>query len=226
MFYVYKIRNIINNKIYVGKAANIEVRWQKHLSDTRTDRGYVLHRAIKKYGESNFEASIIEECDSEEKALEREIYWIKEYKTNICKFGDQFGYNLTDGGEGASGHLHSEESKQKMSEASIGKPKSDFHKDQLSIAKIGTKLSDEHKKNIGIGGLGKKRTSESIAKLSASKAGNKNPQSVLCDQKVKEIKILFIENNLSNKQISNKYGVSSRTIRDIKNNITWKHIKI
>jgi group I intron endonuclease len=148
MFYVYKITNLSNGKLYIGKAENVEVRWQKHLSDTRTNRGYVLHNAIRKYGSDNFEVSIIEKCKTEIEAMEKEVFWIAEYKTNICKYGDKFGYNLTDGGDGITGHQHTNEAKQKMSEASKGIPKSENHKEQLSIARIGMKLTPEHILNI------------------------------------------------------------------------------
>jgi group I intron endonuclease len=225
MSYVYKITNLINGKLYIGKADDVVERWQKHLSDTRTMRGFILHNAIRKYGKENFDISVIEECESEEKALEREMFWIAEYKTNICKYGNQFGYNLTDGGEGISGNVRSPESRKKMSEASRGRPKSEFHKEQLRLAKVGAKLSPEHKANIGKAGIGRKQPESAKLKLSINHTGENNPQAVLNEQKVREIRILFVENTLSNKEISVKYGVAPRTIRDIKNGISWRHVK-
>lgn len=225
MFYVYKIKNIINGKLYIGKAENVSERWLKHLSSARTNRGFVLHCAINKYGKDNFEISIIEECESDELALGREIFWIAECKTNIYKHGNEFGYNLTDGGEGITGNIRSPETRRKMSESSRGKPKSETHKEQLRIAKIGTKLSPGHKANIGKAGLGKTHTESAKTKCSVSKIGEKNPMSVLDEQKVKEIKILLTSDLLSIKEISTRYGVAPRTIRDIKNGKSWHHVK-
>jgi group I intron endonuclease len=224
MFYVYKIRCIKNNKLYIGKAADVAQRWLKHLYDARTNRGFVLHKAINKYGKDNFEISVIEECETDDMALEREIFWIAEYKTNLYKYGNEFGYNMTDGGDGSSGHIASLDARKKMSEASKGKPKSDAHKIALSIGGKGKILSEEHKSKIRSAGTGKKRNSNSKLKYSLSKLGSKNPQAVLDDQKVKDILILLKENKLSNAEIAKIYNVAPRTIRDIKNNISWKHI--
>ena len=46
-------------------------------------------------------------------------------------------HNKTDGGEGISGHIHTEETKQKMSNASKGIAKSEEHKQKLSVSHIG-----------------------------------------------------------------------------------------
>jgi hypothetical protein len=70
------------------------------------------------------------------------------------------------------------------------------------------------------------RNEESCKKLSASKLGEKNPQAILNEQKVSEIRVLLAEGILSNKEIADHYGVAPRTIRDIKNGITWKVNKI
>lgn len=225
MFYVYKIKNLINNKLYIGKADNVNKRWLKHISYARTNRGFIFHKAITKYGADNFEVSILEECESEEIALEKEAYWIAEYKTNICKWGSEFGYNLTDGGEGISGHKHSDESKQKMSDASIGKPKSDDHKNQLSISHTGKILSEEHRASISLSNMGKIMSDSARNNIRISKLGEKNPKSILTENDVREIKLLFLDPLILNKDIATKYGVAPRTIRDIKNNKTWKHIK-
>ena len=33
---IYQIRNIINNKIYIGSSANIKKRWSEHKRDLKT----------------------------------------------------------------------------------------------------------------------------------------------------------------------------------------------
>jgi len=226
-YYIYIILNKINNKIYVGKTKNPKERWQKHLSSARTGIGYFLiHRALNKYGINNFDFTIIEEVNTEEDAFIREIFWIAHYKSNIIKYGDTFGYNLTDGGEGASGHLHSAESKQKMSEASFGKPKSKEHKNALAAAHLGKILTNEHKENIGLAGLGKKRSEESKQNYSKSKLGSKNPSAKLYEVNVKIIKILFLSDTLSDAEIGKIYGVARKTISDIRLGKTWAHITV
>jgi group I intron endonuclease len=57
---IYKITNKINGKVYIGQSINIERRWKEHISDKR--KNSLIHLAIEKYGEKNFNFEIIEEC--------------------------------------------------------------------------------------------------------------------------------------------------------------------
>ena len=95
MAYIYKITNIINNKLYIGKTVNtIEKRFNQHKNESKTERAKnrPLYRAINKYGIENFEIEIIEECNYDI-LNEREIYWINYYDTY------NNGYNATLGGD-------------------------------------------------------------------------------------------------------------------------------
>lgn len=95
---IYKILNKINNKVYIGQSVNIEVRWSSHRSRpyqvNSSQYNCPLYRAIRKYGLSNFEFSILEEC-SKEKLNEREIFYISQFQAN----DSSYGYNLTAGGD-------------------------------------------------------------------------------------------------------------------------------
>jgi group I intron endonuclease len=119
-YYLYKITNLVNNKIYYGKTDNIRKRWNAHKTAARrqdiNDYSY-LHRAMNKYGVKNFSIEKIEDFDTEVAALRAEMTYIKLYDTTNRKIG----YNLTQGGEGSSGFKHSDESKRKMSKAKKGK---------------------------------------------------------------------------------------------------------
>lgn len=89
---IYKIVNLINNKVYIGQSKNISRRWGDHRRRYKTE-DCSIYRAIRKYGIENFSFEVIEECDIEQ-LNEREIYWIQYYDShNPLK-----GYNLTDGG--------------------------------------------------------------------------------------------------------------------------------
>jgi group I intron endonuclease len=118
MFYVYSITNKINGKIYIGKATDLQSRWAAHLATAKRptyEKHYLIHRAIAKYGEDNFSFTEIESLNSEQESLDREMFWIAQYKSNVCRYGSNYGYNLTDGGDGSSGYKHTKESKQIMS---------------------------------------------------------------------------------------------------------------
>ena len=93
---IYKITNLINNKVYIGQTRqHYQSRFIQHKSHARTGQSsHKLARAFRKYGDENFIVEPIEECLIE-KLDEREKYWIAFYKSTQ----DQFGYNISDGGE-------------------------------------------------------------------------------------------------------------------------------
>jgi len=119
-YYVYKITNLVNGKIYIGKTADVRKRWNKHKAAARKkskkDYTYV-HRALNKYGFDNFSVETIAEYDLEKDCLTAETAFIKLYNTR----DRDIGYNLTDGGDGPSGFKPSDETRRKMSEAKKGK---------------------------------------------------------------------------------------------------------
>jgi group I intron endonuclease len=92
---IYTIRNIVNQKHYVGIAVDLKKRWSAH----RRCSGHniALYSAIKKYGLENFVFTHVADAFSWEDACEIEKSLIDAY--------DSFnnGYNLTRGGDGAYG---------------------------------------------------------------------------------------------------------------------------
>lgn len=96
MAYIYKITNLINNKVYIGKTLKIiQERWKEHCKDylKRDKENRPLYSAMKKYGINNFMIEEVEQC-SDEEASEKEIYWIGRYDSY------NNGYNATLGGDG------------------------------------------------------------------------------------------------------------------------------
>lgn len=67
---IYKIENLINGKVYIGKSKNIQERWGEHkrqslCPDSQWNNNYrgcqtPIHKAIRKYGVNNFSFEIIE----------------------------------------------------------------------------------------------------------------------------------------------------------------------
>jgi group I intron endonuclease len=108
---IYVIENLINNKKYVGQGEDVEFRmWQKH-------RGCrALNRAIKKYGENNFNRYIIEYC-SIKKLDKREQYWIKKLHSHVS----ENGYNISWGGNTPNRGISTpEEVKKKIRDSQSG----------------------------------------------------------------------------------------------------------
>ena len=64
MIGIYKITNLINNKIYIGKSVCIERRFAQHKSpyEWQRQKDSPLYQAFQKYNINNFKFEILEEC--------------------------------------------------------------------------------------------------------------------------------------------------------------------
>ena len=89
---IYKITNLVNNKIYVGLSKNLDKRWKTHSNELRKNKHYntYLQSSWNKYKEENFKFDILEVCGNEE-LVKRENYWINFYESFI----PSKGYNIT-----------------------------------------------------------------------------------------------------------------------------------
>lgn len=140
MAYIYKITNLINGKIYVGKSEREDNYYRKNYFGS----GTVIKSAIKKYGKENFKKDFLEENVKLSKLDERERYWISKLKS----MDENIGYNRAYGGEGGCtkeaalkgaqtrklhNYHHSEKTKLKMSLAAKGKTFSEEHKQNLRL---------------------------------------------------------------------------------------------
>lgn len=96
--YIYKITNIVNGKIYIGKTEEtVEIRFAGHLSAVRVGKKQTrLYSAIKSYGIEKFIVEEIDSADSRSELNEKEIYWISKYDSS----NPDIGYNMTSGGTG------------------------------------------------------------------------------------------------------------------------------
>lgn len=114
---IYKITNLINGKIYIGKHSTYR------LDDGYMGTGVLISKAIKSYGKENFKKEIVYFAKSSDEALEFEELIVDE--TFIKR---QDVYNLQPGGMGApSGELnsffgkkHTEEHRKFFSERQLG----------------------------------------------------------------------------------------------------------
>jgi group I intron endonuclease len=127
---VYKIRNLVDGKVYVGSASlSFKGRESSHFSELKkgTHYNYYLQRAWNKYGQLNFVFEIIEECVPS-LCLDCEQYWIDELKSA----NPEFGYNLSPTAGNCLGVRHTEETKRKVGSRSKEAWKKKGFKERMS----------------------------------------------------------------------------------------------
>lgn len=143
-FCVYKITNIINNKIYIG------IHKTNDLNDQYMGSGKLLNKAKTKYGIENFKKEILFVYDNKEEMFAKEKELVnEEFILN------EMTYNLKIGGEGGWDHIYNSNL-------------TDEHK--LAISKGLRKAYDNGlKPRLGLvtnGFLGKSHSEESKKKIS------------------------------------------------------------
>ena len=185
---IYKITNLINDKIYVGQ--------QNHNKSNYYGSGKLLKQAILKYGKHNFKKETLQICDSVDDLDKYEIYWIKELNATDRKIG----YNICDGGRvnrNMSGENHpmygktvSPEMRKKISEATkkgmtaeICQKIKDKRKFQIFSDET-RKMWSEHRKGKSNGMYGRKGSlnpnfgvpcsDDRKSKISSANSGKKN----------------------------------------------------
>lgn len=93
--YIYKITNLINDRIYIGQTIqDVKERFYQHCA-TKTSSAVLnmpIHKAILKYGKTNFSLEILEIVEQSHLDV-REQYWIDYYDSY------NNGYNATKGGQ-------------------------------------------------------------------------------------------------------------------------------
>ena len=96
---IYCIRNLVNNKVYIGLTIRGFIRRKKkHLNQLRKNihSNIYLQHSFNKYGEENFEFVVLKEITDVEDIEEWEKHFIQKHNSHIrC-----YGYNLTTGGRG------------------------------------------------------------------------------------------------------------------------------
>ena len=169
MYYTYAYLREDKTPYYIGKGKGNRI-FNKNKGDIRPPKDKSRIIFLKK----NL---------TEAEAFRHEIYMItvfgrKDLETGILR-------NRTDGGEGASGLVMSEETRKTLSELKVGeknpnygKEMSEEQKQKISEKRKGTKLSEEHKDKIrqkmmgNTWNVGKKLSDETKRKVGEAQKGN------------------------------------------------------
>lgn len=170
--YKLYVHIVPNGKRYYGiTKQRPEHRWNN-------GKGYNTNQyftnAINKYGWDNIQHIVLHEGLDEDEAKELEQYMIQWYNTA----NRSYGYNITLGGESASGYTHTEEARKKISEAGKGRQMSEETRKKMSEARLGEKhhnfgkhASEETRKKMSEAHKGRIVSEETRQKLSKARKG-------------------------------------------------------
>jgi hypothetical protein len=183
MYYTYAYLREDKTPYYIGKGKGNRI-FNKNKGDIRPPKDKSRIIFLKK----NL---------TEAEAFRHEIYMItvfgrKDLETGILR-------NRTDGGEGASGLVMSEETRKTLSELKVGeknpnygKEMSEEQKQKISEKRKGTKLSEEHKDKIrqkmmgNTWNVGKKLSDETKRKVGEAQKGNQYMRGMKFSEETKQ----------------------------------------
>lgn len=153
--YVYAyLREADNSPYYIGKGSG--------------SRAYLKHQNISVPKDNKLIVILASELtDAEAHVLEIELiskYGRKDNGTGILR-------NLTDGGEGTTGAILTEQTRKRMSSASKGVAKSVKHRESISRALMGGRKTTEHIANISAAKKGKEIPEQQRIKMIAGLTG-------------------------------------------------------
>lgn len=117
--HIYCICCLANGKLYIGQTVkSIEKRFKEHKQAAKRGVPYRFYSAMRKYGVENFTIEeIIQVSAPNRQALKAKLCYIEERLIKRLQT-KEFGYNSTDGGDGAVGTVWTEERRAKAREAS------------------------------------------------------------------------------------------------------------
>jgi hypothetical protein len=172
MAYVYKhIRLDTNEVFYVGIGSDDKKHYNRAYS--KKNRNKYWHNIVNK---TAYLVEIIFNNITWEEACIKEIELIRLYGRKDLNEGSLV--NLTYGGEGPYGYIHTTDSREKMSKSKIGKP---AHNKGKPGTNLGKKFSEETRKKMSESSmgntysLGHKHSEDTKRKQRLEKLGDKNP---------------------------------------------------
>jgi hypothetical protein len=155
VYHVYVYFRPTGIPCYVGKGYGD--RWKTHL---RRTHNLHLSRIIAKAGR-DIPVVVVRDDLTNEQACEIEMALIKAIGRG--KSGPLV--NLTDGGEGMSGYIHSESAKEKIRASNTGRTLTPEQRAKVSAARSGSKSSPETCEKIRASHVGKPLTGERLEKF-------------------------------------------------------------
>jgi group I intron endonuclease len=235
MYFVYRITNSVDGKIYVGKTNNLKRRKIEHISEAARDRRKNhLYNAIRKYGVEVFAFQVLAEFAEEEVAYEAERFFIAFFNTT----DKRVGYNRTLGGEGVR---HTPEGRKRISEAAKKRtgvrnsffshrhtPETKRHIAELARRRMkgnhpmqGRQHSEETRRKIGAARKGWQMPKEQRQQLSQHHAGERSSTAKITNAQAVELR-LRRAGGASIAMLQSEYGLSRSSVYKVISGVTFK----
>ena len=169
---IYKIRNVVNGKFYVGSTVDSRVRFQTHRRNLKKGKHQSPHMqaAWNKYGEDCFKFEVIEIVECSENLLIAEQKWLDEHA------GKPHCYNwATDASAPMRGKKHTDDTLIKLKSAAQKVPKGEYSNLYNVPRSVETrkKISDAQR---GVKKAPRVYTEEGLLKVQETMKRNARPQ--------------------------------------------------
>lgn len=149
MYYIYEIKNLLNNKTYIGQRKCPANKTPE--TDSYMGSGTYLTNAEKKYGLRNFTKTILVICETSQNADILEKVFIQLYREQ-----GEAEYNIADGGQIRFSGVNAINVFSKISKAHKGKKFSEEHKRKLAESHKGFKFTKDSKRKMSESRKGKR----------------------------------------------------------------------
>lgn len=237
-FIVYKVANLINQKVYVGKTNSLPRRTREHWSEaTRCRRNSHLYSAIRKYGVANFSFTVVGEFSDESTAYAEEVRLIAE----LNSMDRELGYNLTPGGEGVRVTEVERKRRSDLGKSRTGSRNPFFGKRHTRETK--NAISESAKKRVGPlhSMWGRQQSPTTRAKISRAKlgkprwsekqrieigkrfAGDNSCTAKITNAQAVTLRKLFAE-GVPAKELQDIYGLSKTSVWRVINRLTFREV--
>lgn len=216
-FFIYKITNIINNSVYIGKSVNPNKRFQQHLDNPYFNSAKndcpKLYNSIRKYGESNFKMEVINFFEDEATAYDAEHLYIIYFDSK------ENGLNSVVGG---FGFLSAENNPMYGNGHLISGEKNGMHGKFGKLNPFyGKKHSKESIKKMNLNENRKQKGSKNYF-FNKSFKGENHPKCLITEEMAKSIIQLLKDYKII--EIMKMTKVSRNIIENIKYKKNWLHL--
>ena len=186
---------MINHKIYIGQAQNVEARWQQHLKaaaiwlrDEQKGRKHktssLLYPAMNKYGINNFIIEVIDQASTKVDLDVLEKNWIIKLNSQ----DHSIGYNIACGGSGGdlnTGKKRSKETCLRISKSKKGQNvgKVVIHKDNIRRVIFPEEITKYKDEGYVLGDIPHQPLSAESEKKRLNTLANRSPEQKLLTKK-------------------------------------------